>query len=169
MLRYSRAVLMLAVTATLTSALPGHAQTSVAASAAAAATRHDPNVATVMRVASLDREGARALIIRRPGTPSSNVILVTAETTPEDLSRAVSALIVSRRTRGEAVAREMRAYIQGSTNRREATAPASPGEVRVLSANHQRAAADLGRLAAAARGEVAGVGRGQMISIRMKH
>jgi hypothetical protein len=167
MQRYRHTALVLAASAALI-AVPIAAQTPAVATAAIAS-RHDANVATVMRVASLDKPGARALIVRRPGNPSVNVILVTTETAPEDLSRAISALMVSRRTRGEAVAKEMRAYIQATTNHREKTTPAAGGEVRVLSANHQRAAADLGRLAAARHQTLEGVGRGQVISIRMKN
>src|SRR5687768_3579673 len=103
---------------------PAAAQSTV--SNARIRTWTDPNIATLMLVESLGYAGARAVVVRRPGEMPNNIILVTRATTPADLANAASALIISRRNRGERVDREIRALI-GAPPVSTVPAPATRG------------------------------------------
>lgn len=89
-------------------------------------------------VPTLERSDTRALIVREPDARPQNYILVTEQTTPADLAKAIALLQRARRVTGDVLARGMRAHIT----------PADPGQGRG-SANLSRAAADLRRLPAA--------------------
>ena len=127
---------------------------SSAESASTAAAAADPNVATVVRVASLGSVTARAVVIRRPGPAPQNLILVTAATTAPDLAKAVGQLMQSRRRSGATVVREQRAYIT----------PAAPNR---QSADVRRAAFHLRRLARARDYTVPGIGVARALSVRL--
>jgi hypothetical protein len=115
----------------------------------------DPAIATLMLVESIDHPTARVLLIRRPGDVPNNIILVTRSTTPADLAKAVSALITSRRTQGDFVQREMRAFV---TPKAATPRPTS---------SERRAAADLRRLPLHPSFDVEGIGRGPALVIRL--
>ena len=135
---------------------------------------NDPAIATLMLVEHLGSADARAVVIRRPGDMPRNIILVTRDTRPADLAQAMSALIVSRRSRGDTVTREIRALI-GATP--IGAPPAGRGAPRVddkgarstKSPSETLATADLQRLRAAPIFEIPGVGRGPALVIRMKN
>ena len=128
----------------------------------------NPNLATVVMVNSLSEHDkflstraplARAVIIRRPkGTPR-NTILVTAQTTPDDLAEAVSQLMSSRVSHGSFVKTEMRTYIN----------PSKP--LGVGNRERQHAQADLEKLASAKQYNFAqmnnGIGKARAIAVRM--
>lgn len=121
----------------------------------------DPAIATLMLVDSLPHPDARAIVIRRGGDGPGNIILVTSSTRPADLSKAVTALIFSRRSKGDQVEREMRTIISASTA--SAATPAKRSSTR----DHRRAELDLRRLRLAPPFEIAGVGRGPALVVRM--
>jgi hypothetical protein len=135
----------------------------------------DPGIATLMLVESLGYADARAVVVRRPGDAPNNIILVTRATTPADLAHAASALITSRRSRGDNVDREIRALIGAPPvdgvpvpdGRRPEVATAKRAAGAPPSRSEQRAAADLARLGAAPVFTIPGVGRGPALVIRM--
>ena len=119
----------------------------------------DPAIATLLLVDQLPAPASTntaAVVIRRPGEPPNNIILVTRTTSPRDLSRAVTALAFSRRNQGDSVQREMRTAVlagpQGAT-------PATPDD--------RRAATDLGRVQLAPEFDIPGMARGRAIVVRM--
>ena len=116
----------------------------------------DPAIATILLVDSLDTPSARALVIRRPGDLPNNIIVVTRATTARELSKAVTAIIASRRSKGDRVDREMRTIITAAASSRSKP-----------SRDETRAATDLRRLRNAPYFAVHGVGRGPAIVIRM--
>ena len=135
----------------------------------------DPAIATRMLVDALGYADARAVVIRRPGEMPNNIILVTRATTPAELAHAASALIISRRSRGDQVDREIRALI-GAPPVRTIPAPARRGPVAGGGATRQagkpsgsarQAASDLQRLRSAPVFTIAGIGRGPALVIRM--
>ena len=116
----------------------------------------DPAIATVVLVDTLPGPEARAIVIRRGGDAPNNIILVTRSTSPADLSRAVTALAFSRRSKGDRVDREMRTTITASAN--VTSKPTS---------DERRAARDLHRLKVAPDFSIQGIARGPAIAIRM--
>jgi hypothetical protein len=106
---------------------------------------------------SADAPVPRAVVIRRPaGLPGArNLILVTRETQPADLDKAVSQLITAIRKTPE-VKGEARAFISA--------ARANPTAGR----DRSQAARDLQRLATANTYRFEGVGRQKAIGIRLK-
>ena len=120
----------------------------------------NPNVATVIYVDHLDQRvpDTRAIVIRKPKGAPRNTILVSSQTRPDDLAKAVSQLQVSRVAHGEFVTKELRASIT------------SGGARTTLSKNRQAASADLLRLNSAKRYDFtkAGFGNSRAITIRMK-
>ena len=136
----------------------------------------DPRVATLMLVDDLGSSDARAVVIRRPGEMPNNIILVTRSTTAAELAGAVTALINSRRNRGDQVDREMRALI-GATPVGTPPASAKRGTANAAGVSHRPAtrspseglaASDLQRLRAAPDFAIAGIGHGPALVIRMK-
>jgi len=135
----------------------------------------DPSIATLMLVDDLGGSDARAVVIRRPGEMPNNIILVTRATTAAELADAVTALITSRRNRGDQVDREMRALIgatpvgtpPASVKRGVANAGATK-RAATRSPSEGLAANDLKRLRAAPDFAIAGIGHGPALVIRMK-
>src|SRR5215210_3476787 len=99
------------VTSILLLATPAAARGQSATPRTKSRTWVDPQIATLMLVDDLGRTDARAVVIRRPGDLPNNIILVTHTTTAANLANAASALIHSRRSRGDAVDREIGALI----------------------------------------------------------
>ena len=119
----------------------------------------DPAIATVMLVDTLPAPASAksgAVLIRRPGDPPNNIILVTPATSPRELSQAVTALAFSRRSQGETVGREMRTAI--------AAVPQTPGP---CTRDARRADTALRRLRSAPEFNIPNVGRGPAIVVRM--
>lgn len=116
----------------------------------------NPNFATLILVDDIGAPKARAVVVRRAGELPNNIILVSRETNARELATAVSALITSRTNRGDQVDREIRTYIPAQQPRNNPTS------------SERLAARDLKRLPLAPEFEVAGVGRGPTIVIRMK-
>jgi hypothetical protein len=135
----------------------------------------DPRIATLMLVDDLGPSDARAVVIRRPGELPNNIILVTRSTTATDLAHAVSALITSRRSRGDAVEREIRALIGATpigtlpTAARRSSAKSTAGTAKPgkRSPSEAQAASDLERLPRAPEFGIAGIGHGPSLVIRM--
>jgi hypothetical protein len=158
-----------------------HAPRTSDAQAPAPASRsrtwNDPAIATLMLVDDLGSSDARAIVIRRPGDMPNNIVLVTRTTSAAELASAVSALITSRRSRGDQVDREIRALI-GATPRGTlpaaisggATRPGAPARSSVAKGlrSEPLAAADLHRLRAAPEFTIPGIGRGPALVIRMR-
>ena len=116
----------------------------------------DPAIATLLLVDSLGAPDARAIVIRRPGDLPNNIILVTRETQPAELATAVAAIIASRRARGDRVDREMRTIVRAVDMKKRKSSP-----------DDSRARSDLHRLQLAPTFEIAGIGRGPALVIRM--
>ena len=136
----------------------------------------DPHIATLMLVDDLGPSDARAVVIRRPGDMPNNIILVTRTTTAADLASAASALIGSRRNRGDTVDREMRALIGATpvgappaSRKRRASDSAGSLErsAAVGGGSVALAARDLQRLRRAPEFSIPGVGHGPALVIRM--
>ena len=104
------------------------------------------HVVTVL-VPVLEDDSARAVVIRRPHRPG-NLILITAETTPQEYLDAMRALNRSRREEGEAPGAELRAFIRRAGSR-------DVGDQTALA----RAAEHLSRVKAAPERSIEGVGR----------
>jgi hypothetical protein len=149
------AALTIAMLTSLTpeaSAQPARGQTTVTV-------WRDPAIATLLLVDRLPAPASTnsgAVVIRRPGQPPNNIILVTGTTLPRDLSRAVTALAFSRRNQGDSVLREMRTAVL-----------ASPQGASPATRDDRRAAADLGRVRLAPEFEIPGIARGRAIVVRM--
>ena len=113
--------------------------------AGAPAAQITQHVVTVL-VPRLEDDSARAAVVRRPRHPG-NLILITAETTPQEYLDAMRALNRSRREEGEAPGAELRAFVRraGSRDVRDQTALA-------------RAAEHLSRVMAAPERSIEGVG-----------
>ena len=119
----------------------------------------DPAIATLLLVDTLPvpaLSNAGAVLIRRPGDPPNNIILVTRSTAPRDLSKAVTALAFSRRSHGDQVEREIRAAIL-----------AAPSTKANPTRDDRRADADLRRVLLAPEFVIPGVARGPAIVVRM--
>ena len=98
----------------------------------------------------------RAVLIRRPhGKGFGNIILVSAETRPDDLDKAVSQLMTAIRRR-PIIDREMRAYV--------APARRNPAAGR----DRSQATKDLKQLRAAREYQIEGFGRRKAITIRVR-
>jgi hypothetical protein len=134
--------------AALTRAAPGQGGKPAGAGAAVA---H----AVVMQVANLRTAGARAIVVRRPGSGATrDMILVSPSTTARDLAQAVAALMASRRVKGAGVEREIRAIITPSASR-----------TKRISRDEKHAARDLRRIRRGRVINIPGVGSGRAISI----
>ena len=119
----------------------------------------DPAIATLILVDELPAPASAssaAVVVRRPGEPPNNIILVTPSTSPRDLAQAVTALAFSRRRQGDQVTREMRTAVAAQPSKR---GPATRDD--------RRADADLRRLRAAPEFSVPGIARGPALVIRM--
>lgn len=115
---------------------------------------------TILRVEKLPNN-AGAVLVRQAGAQDSYV-LVDGNTTPADLERAMSGLILSLKNKPNAPQREMRAIIAHATPEgAQATASRS---------DNKRAASDLKRLAQSGDPDliVPGVGRGKAITVKVK-
>ena len=166
----------LALLALFAVAAPAARSQAVPETTTATHTWNDPAIATLMLVEDLGHAEARAVVIRRPGDMPNNIILVTRSTTPADLATAVSALIASRRNRGDQVDREIRALI-GATPvgppparaTRSAADSGGTGRARARpSPSAALAASDLARLRAAPAFAIPGIGHGPALVIRMR-
>ena len=148
--------------AALTIALVGSAVAGASAQASSRTTITvwaDPAIATLVLVDTLPAPGsanAGAVLIRRPGDPPNNIILVTRATAPRDLSKAVTALAFSRRGQGDQVEREMRTAILSA-----------PSTNATPTRDDRRADADLRRVRMAPEFVIPGIARGPAIVVRM--
>jgi hypothetical protein len=164
------------VAALLAMATPATVLSQSAAAAPKIRSWSDPSIATLMLVDDLGPSDARAVVIRRPGDLPNNIILVTRSTTAADLADAVTALIASRRNRGDQVDREMRALIGATpvgtppaSAKRGAGNGAGPTKrTATRSPSEGLSARDLKRLRSAPDFAIAGIGHGPAIVIRMK-
>jgi hypothetical protein len=101
----------------------------------------------VVLVQQLDHASARAVVIRSGPGRVGDVILVTVETTPSDMARAVLVLMRARTappraTRGS----EMRAYVEPSPNRDTPNVRFASRELERLKASRPRPVMGYGRV-----------------------
>jgi hypothetical protein len=99
----------------------------------------------IAKVDDLGHAEARALVLRHPTATPQNYILVTPNTTPADVARAVTVLQNSVRVHGNEFAREMRA-------------PVGAGRERATGENVREAARQLHLLNSASGYQIPGFG-----------
>lgn len=103
---------------------------------------------TLVLVNSLDVDSARAMLFRRAlPARGENIILVTEATTPADLVKAIAILNSSRRSWGDVLQQERRAFVTKGN-----------GRAAAKDRNFRRASSDLQRLRTAPVSQVKGVG-----------
>jgi hypothetical protein len=124
-------------------------------SIAAESQQKSANRAVIMKVEKLSQPEAAAIVIRRPTSAGTqDFIIVDDETQPEDLARAVGALLFSRRSQGATVTRELRANV----------APA-PRRTTKKTRDEITATRDLARLRGAPVVSVPGIGTGRVLQV----
>ena len=125
----------------------------------------DPAVATLMLVDRLPAPGSAnsgAVLVRRPGDPPNNIIIVTHSTSARELAQAVTALAFSRRRQGDQVPREMRTAVAAVQSN-----PGAPTRDDRRVRDERRAEADLRRLRLAPEFDIPGLARGPAVMVRM--
>jgi len=108
--RYSIAIIVVILLGISATASAAQSQTESQSSGRGLA-REDLRPVRVALVDALGEADARAMIVRRGARRTLDLVVVTPETTPEDLSRAIGILLRSRRfqeTRGNG---EMRTFV----------------------------------------------------------
>jgi hypothetical protein len=106
---FYRATMLAASMSLLFSALTA---TPTASNKGAAGDGHETLVYVIIaKVDDLGHAEARALVLRHPTATPQNYILVTSNTTPADVARAVTVLQNSVRVQGNEFSREMRAPV----------------------------------------------------------